>query len=48
MEEDTGKAQDAVGAFRQIAELDPTLGSRVEVQIIEAYKNAKDYKLARQ
>ncbi len=48
MEEDTGKTQDAVAAFRQIAELDPTLGSRVEAQIIEAYKSAKDFKLARQ
>jgi tetratricopeptide (TPR) repeat protein len=48
MQLDAGKATDAIVAFRQIAEIDPTLGSRVEAQIIEAYKSGKDYKQARQ
>jgi tetratricopeptide (TPR) repeat protein len=48
MQEDLGKTPDAVSAFRQIGELDPSLGSNVEYQVIEAYRSAKDYKLARQ
>ena len=48
MQLEAGKTQEAVAAFRQIGDLDSTLGSRVEAQIIEAYKTAKDYKTARQ
>lgn len=48
MQEDLGKTPEAVAAFRQIGELDPSLGSNVEYQIIEAYRSARDYKLARQ
>src|SRR5579863_4471322 len=48
MQQDAGKTPEAVAAFRQVVELDPTLAPRVEEQIIEAYKSGKDYKLARQ
>jgi tetratricopeptide (TPR) repeat protein len=48
MQGDIGKTQEAVAAFKQIGELDPTLASNVEYQVIEAYRSAKDYKLARQ
>ena len=48
MQQDAGKTPDAIVAFRQIADLDPSLGPRVEAQIVEAYKSAKDYKQARQ
>ena len=48
MQEDVGKSQEAVAAFRQIGELDPTLGANVEYQVIEAYRAGKDYKMARQ
>jgi tetratricopeptide (TPR) repeat protein len=48
MQEDAGKPQEAVAAFRQIGELDPSLGANVEYQVIEAYRAAKDYKQARQ
>ncbi|MDP9054055.1 MAG: tetratricopeptide repeat protein [Acidobacteriota bacterium] len=48
MQQDSGKIPDAVAAFRQINDLDPTLGPRVEAQIVEAYKSVKDYKQARQ
>ncbi|MBV9082928.1 MAG: tetratricopeptide repeat protein, partial [Acidobacteriaceae bacterium] len=34
---------EAVDAFRQIAALDPDLGSRAEAQIVETYRIAKDY-----
>jgi tetratricopeptide (TPR) repeat protein len=45
---DAGKTTEAVAAFRQISDIDATLASRVEAQIIEAYRTVKDYKLARQ
>ncbi len=45
---DAGKTTEAVAAFRQIGELDASLGSNVEYQVIEAYRSARDYKLARQ
>jgi tetratricopeptide (TPR) repeat protein len=48
MQQESGKTQEAVSTFRQIADLDPTLASRVEVQVIEALKSAKDFKTARQ
>lgn len=48
MQQDTGKFADAVSSYRQIAELDPSLSPRVEVQVIEAYRSGKDYKVARQ
>jgi tetratricopeptide (TPR) repeat protein len=48
MQEDVGKMPEAVAAFRQIGEIDPALGSNVEYQVIEAYRSAKDYKMARQ
>ncbi len=48
MQQDSGKIPDAVASFRQIADLDSTLGPRVEAQIIEAWKSSKDYKQARQ
>ena len=41
MEEDAGKTQETVAALRQIADLDPSLTSKVEAQIIEAYRSAK-------
>jgi tetratricopeptide (TPR) repeat protein len=48
MQQDTGKTAEAVAAFRQISDLDSSLGARVEAQIVEAYKSGKDYKMARQ
>jgi tetratricopeptide (TPR) repeat protein len=48
MDEDNGKMLDAIAAFRQIGDLDPSLAANVEAQIIDAYKSNKDYKLARQ
>jgi tetratricopeptide (TPR) repeat protein len=47
-QQEAGKTQDAISSYRQIADLDPTLASRVELQVIEAYKAAKDFKAARQ
>jgi len=35
--------QEAVAAFREIGELDATLGPRVAAQVIETYRAAKDY-----
>ncbi len=48
MEEDAGKTQETVAALRQISDLDPSLTSKVEAQIIAAYRSGKDYKAARQ
>jgi tetratricopeptide (TPR) repeat protein len=48
MQEDVGNTQEAVAAFRQISDIDSSLGANVEYQVIEAYRNGKDYKLARQ
>jgi tetratricopeptide (TPR) repeat protein len=48
IQQEAGKTQDAVTSFRQIADLDPTLASKVQVQVIEAWKAAHDYKMARQ
>lgn len=48
MQQEAGKTQDAVATFRQIAELDSVLAPRVEAQVIEAFKLAKDFKSARQ
>lgn len=48
MEEDAGKAAEAVAALRQISDLDPSLTAKIEAQIIEAYRSGKDYKAARQ
>jgi tetratricopeptide (TPR) repeat protein len=48
MQEDAGKTPEAVAAFRQIGDLDPSLASNAEYQVIEAYRSGKDYKLARQ
>ena len=38
----------AVGAFRDIANLDPDLGARAEAQVIDTYRLAKDYSKAQQ
>ncbi len=43
-----GKPQDAIASFHEIAELDPSLGARVATSTVEALKNAKEYKAARQ
>ncbi|HEY3824062.1 MAG TPA: tetratricopeptide repeat protein [Bryobacteraceae bacterium] len=48
MQEDAGNTPEAVAAFRQISDIDSSLGANVEYQVIEAYRNGKDYKLARQ
>jgi tetratricopeptide (TPR) repeat protein len=37
---------DAVAAFRQIADLDSSLGARAEAQIIDTYRIAKEYQKA--
>ncbi len=46
--QESGRTTEAVAAFRQIAELDSELAPRVEGQVIEVYRSAKDYKTARQ
>ena len=43
-----GKTADGVAAFHEIAELDPTLGSRVTTQTVLALRDAREYKTARQ
>lgn len=43
-----GKPQEAVAAYHEIAEIDPTLAPRVAVTTVEALKGAKEYKAARQ
>jgi tetratricopeptide (TPR) repeat protein len=43
-----GKTQDGVASFHEIAELDPSLGSRVATQTVLALRDAKEYKAARQ
>jgi predicted Zn-dependent protease len=48
MQEEAGKTQETVNALRQISDLDPSLTSKVEAQIIAAFRNGKDYKAARQ
>jgi tetratricopeptide (TPR) repeat protein len=39
--------QAAIDTFRQMADLDPDSGARAEVQIVDAYRTAKDFKNAR-
>jgi len=39
--------QPAIDTFRQIADLDPDSGARAEVQIVDTYRAAKDFKNAR-
>ncbi len=48
LQQDSGKTPEAIQTYRQITELDPSLGPRVEYQIVEALKNSKEFKLARQ
>ncbi|HZL56443.1 MAG TPA: tetratricopeptide repeat protein [Bryobacteraceae bacterium] len=48
MLEEAGKTQETIAALRQIADVDPSLGSKVEAQVIEALRSAKEYKAARQ
>jgi tetratricopeptide (TPR) repeat protein len=48
LQQDVGKMPEAIQTYRQIADLDPALGPRVEYQIIEGLKNAKEFKTARQ
>ncbi len=48
MQEDINKVADAVATYRQIDDIDPALSASVEGKVIEAYKTAKEYKLARQ
>jgi tetratricopeptide (TPR) repeat protein len=42
-----GKTQAAIAAYKEIGTLDPTLGSRVAIQTVEALKGAKEFKAAR-
>jgi tetratricopeptide (TPR) repeat protein len=42
-----GKTQNAIAAYKEIGNLDPTLGSKVAIQTVEALKNAKEFKAAR-
>jgi tetratricopeptide (TPR) repeat protein len=48
MQEEAGKTQETVAALRQISDLDPSLTSKVEAQIVAALRNGKEYKAARQ
>jgi tetratricopeptide (TPR) repeat protein len=48
LQQEAGKTQEAVAAFRQIAEIDPTLASKVQLQVIEAFRSGKEYRTARQ
>jgi tetratricopeptide (TPR) repeat protein len=47
MNQETGKTQEAVAAYRQISDIDATLAPRVAIQIIEAFRAGKEYKTAR-
>jgi tetratricopeptide (TPR) repeat protein len=42
-----GKTAPAIAAYKEISTLDPTLGSRVAIQTIQALKEAKEFKAAR-
>jgi tetratricopeptide (TPR) repeat protein len=42
-----GKPQAAVAAYKEIGTLNPTLGSRVAIQTVEALKSAREFKAAR-
>ncbi len=42
-----GKVQDAIASFHQIAEVDPTLASKVSVTTVVALRDAKEFKAAR-
>ena len=44
----SGKTQEAIASLRQISELDPRRGPRVEAGVVEIYITAKDFKDARQ
>ncbi len=44
---ESNQTAQAVDAYRQIAAIDPELGTTVELQIIEIYRNAKDMTNAR-
>ncbi len=48
LQQDSGKMPEAIQTYRQIADLDPSLGPRVEYQIVEGLKNAKEFKVAKQ
>lgn len=48
MEEEAGKTQETVAALKQISDLDPSLTSKVEAQIIGALRQGKEYKTAKQ
>ncbi len=48
MEEAAGKTQETVATLRQLSDLDPSLTSKVEAQIIEALRQGKEYKAAKQ
>jgi tetratricopeptide (TPR) repeat protein len=43
----SGKTQPAIAAYKEIGTLDPSLGSKVAVQTVEALKGAKEFKAAR-
>jgi len=47
MQRSANRIPDAVASFRAIAELNPPAAARVEVEIIETYMNARDFKSAR-
>lgn len=48
LQKKTGNTQAAVAAVKQISDLDPKLTPRVDVQIVDIYSTARDYKQARQ
>jgi tetratricopeptide (TPR) repeat protein len=43
----TNQHQAAIDTFRQMADLDPDAGPRSTVQVVETYRQGKDYKAAR-
>jgi tetratricopeptide (TPR) repeat protein len=48
LQQDMGKTPESIQTYRQIADLDPSLGPSVEGKIIETLKSAKEFKYARQ
>lgn len=48
MNEEQNKIPEAIAAYRQIGDLDKSVAPLVEAKLVEVYKNAKDYKMARQ
>jgi tetratricopeptide (TPR) repeat protein len=48
MQKSLNRTKDAIATFRQIPDLNSALASRVAVEVIDVYANAKDFKAARQ